>query len=68
MSFSFTCPGCNTACKLKVPAQLPDFPGIAVPIPKFPPDFDIPDLPTWPTLPNPLFDFSKICPSSGKKD
>jgi hypothetical protein len=70
MAITFTCPGCPTACKLKVPIPL----ALPVPfpptlsIPNFPPsipDFDLPELPDLPEFP---FNLADLCPSSGRKD
>ncbi|HRZ18863.1 MAG TPA: hypothetical protein P5136_02290 [Methanofastidiosum sp.] len=64
----WTCPGCPTACKLKIPIQLPDISIPMPPFPKFPPDIVIPDLPQIPQIPIPPFNLAKLCPSANRKD
>jgi len=68
MALTWTCPGCPTACKLKVPIQLPNISLPTIPFPKFPPDIELPDLPDIPQIPVPPFDFAKLCPSANRKD
>ena len=68
MALTWTCPGCPTACKIKIPVQLPDISLASLPFPDFPPIPEIPDLPTIPQIPNPPFNFAKLCPSANRKD
>lgn len=65
---TWKCPGCPTACELKIPLQLPDLKLPSIPIPKIPPEIKMPKLPKIPKIPMPPFDFSKLCPSSGRED
>lgn len=67
---TWECPGCPTACKIKVPLPLPAITLPIPPLPKFPPN--VPPysfkMPVIPPIPNPPFDFATTCPSSGRKD